>query len=72
MDHEMEQPYQLVNSVYIFHRAQFKRTGYPILPIVQFPLLNATANDMPAKTEKSKVLHSFKARFNVLTTKTTK
>ena len=32
-----------------------------------FLLLNATANDMAAKTEKSKVLHYFKACFNVLT-----
>ena len=36
--------------------------------IVHFPSLNATADDMAAKTEKSKVLHSFKACFNVLTT----
>ena len=32
-------------------------------------LLKATANDIPAKTEKSKVLHSFEACFNVITTK---
>ena len=31
--------------------------------------MNATANDMAAKTEKSKVLHHFKAYFNVLTSK---
>ena len=40
----------------------------PILPIVQFPFYNATADDLPTKTEKSKVLHSFKAYFKVLTT----
>ena len=33
-----------------------------------FLLLNATANDIAAKAEKTKVLHSFKACFNVLTT----
>ena len=38
-------------------------------PKSTFLLLNATANDMAAKIEKSKVLHSFKACFNVLTTK---
>ena len=32
-------------------------------------LLNATANDMAAKIEKSKVVHYFKACFKVLTTK---
>ena len=31
----------------------YRTTGYPILPIVHFPSLNATANDMAAKTEKS-------------------
>ena len=34
-----------------------------------FLLLNATANDMAAKTEKSYVLHYFKTCFNVLTSK---
>ena len=34
-----------------------------------FLLLNATAKDMTARTEKSKVLHYFKACFNVLTSK---
>ena len=40
-------------------------------PQSTFLLLNATANDMAAKTVKSKVLHYFKACFkvNVLTTK---
>ena len=32
-------------------------------PLSTFLLLNATANDMAAKTEKSKVLHHFKACF---------
>ena len=36
-------------------------------PYSTFLLLNATANDMAAKTEKSKDLHYFKACFNVLT-----
>ena len=40
-----------------------------IYPQSTFLLLNATANAMAAKTEKSKVLHYFKACFNVLTTK---
>ena len=35
-------------------------------PKSTFHLLNATTNDMAAKTEKSKVLHYFKACFNVL------
>ena len=34
-----------------------------------FLLLNATAYDMAAKTEKSKVSHYLKACFNVLTSK---
>ena len=52
IDHEIEQHYQLVNSAQIFHKAYYRPTGYPILPIVQFLFLNATSNDMPAKTEK--------------------
>ena len=36
--------------------------------IVQFPFLHATADDMPAKTEKAKVLHYLEACFKVLTT----
>ena len=39
------------------------------LHIVQFFFSNATADDMPTKTVKSKVLHSFKDCFKVLTTK---
>ena len=39
------------------------------VPLSTFPLLNATANDMAAKTEKAKVFNYFKACFNVLTTK---
>ena len=35
----------------------------------EFLLLNATANDMAAKTEKSKDLRYFKTCFNVLTSK---
>ena len=52
-DHEIGQPYQLVYSVLIIHCAQYRPTGYPILPIVQFPFLNAKADAMPAKTDKS-------------------
>ena len=47
--------------------------GQPYLVVysvfVYSVFLNATANDMAAKTEKSKVLHYFKACFNVLTSK---
>ena len=50
------------------HWAQYRSTGYPILHIVQFPFLNATADDMPTQTEKPNVLHYFKACFKVLTT----
>ena len=51
----MGQPYYLFYSVQIFHRALYRTTGFPILPKVHFPSLNATANDMAAKTDKSKV-----------------
>ena len=49
---------------------KFIPTSYHILLIVKFNLhfLNVTADDMPAKTDKSKVYHSFKARLDVLTT----
>ena len=43
-----------------------------ILFLSIFLLLNATANDMAAKTEKSEVLHYFKACFNVLKSKNNK
>ena len=50
---------------------QYRPFGYPILPIVQFPIfLNATADDMPANTEKAKVFHHLEVCFQVLATTT--
>ena len=53
MDHEMR---HLINLFTLYKSSighKYRTTGYPILPIVHFPSLNATANNMAAKTEKS-------------------
>ena len=41
----MGQAYQLESSI--------EHNIYLLAPIVQFPFFNATADDMPSKTEKS-------------------
>ena len=63
----------LINLLFTLYKSSIKH-NIELLVILFYPqstflLLNATANDMAAKTEKSKVLHCFKACFNVLTTK---
>ena len=65
----MGQPYQLVYSV---KNNLFRPTVYPSLPLVQFSLLffflHATADDMPAKTEKVKVLNHLEVCFQPMKT----
>ena len=60
-------------STYLLNKSSIEH-NIELLVILFYPqstylLLNATANDMAAKTEKSQVLHYFKACFNVLTSK---
>ena len=38
----------------IIHWTQYRVTGFPILPLVKFPFLRATADDIPAKLRKQR------------------
>ena len=65
-DHELEQPYQLVYSgSSIGHNIDLLGILFYSYPV---PFLHATADDMPEKTEKAKVLYHLEACFQPLTT----
>ena len=67
-DHEMGQPEFLLCINHPLSTIKTYLLSYSIHSLVS-SFLNATADDISAKTEKSNGLHSCKACFGVLTTK---
>ena len=61
MDHVIGQPYQLITLYKSFIEHNIELLVILFYPYSSFLILNSTANDMAAKTDKSKVIHSFKA-----------
>ena len=61
----------LINLITLYKSSIEHNIELLVIPfyISTFLLLNAIANDIAAKTEKSYVLHCFKTCFNVLTSK---